>query len=146
PEAAIQAFLHMVQYRRNQELLYETPEAMPEAWQPNTQRVRQIIARARSESRTLLNEAEAKELLAAYGLPVVHSLPCRTMEAAVQAAAQVGFPVVLKLLSSTVTHKSDVGGVVLNIANEAGVCAAFDAIRASVTKKVSAEAFEGVTV
>jgi acetyltransferase len=146
PEAAIQAFLHMVQYRRNQELLYERPETTPENWQPNTQRVRQIVARARSDGRALLNESEAKELLAAYGLPVVPSVPCRTMEAAVQAAAQIGFPVVVKLLSSTVTHKSDVGGVVLNVTGEAGVCSAFDAIRAGVSKKVSPEAFGGVTV
>jgi acetyltransferase len=146
PEAAIQAFLHMVQYRRNQELLYERPEAAAEDWQPQARRVREIIARARAENRTLLNEAEAKELLSCYGLPVVPSVACRTMEAAVQAAAQIGFPVAVKLLSSTVTHKSDVGGVVLNVAGEAGVCAAFDAIRAKVTKAVGADAFEGVTV
>ncbi len=146
PEAAIHAFLHMVQYRRNQELLYERPEALPEDWQPAGERVKAIIARARAEKRNLLNEAEAKELLASYGLPVVLSVPCATMEEAVKAAKQVGFPVVLKLLSSTVTHKSDVGGVVLNVADEAGVCSAFDAIRRNVTRKVGAEAFEGVTV
>jgi acetyltransferase len=146
PEAAVGAFLHMVQFRRNQELLYETPEALPESWQPHAQRVRGVFARARSESRALLNEAEAKEVLAAYGLPVVPSVPCRTMEEAVQAAAQVGFPVAVKLLSTTLTHKSDVGGVVLNVADEAAVCAAFDAIRGQVSKKVSPSAFEGVTV
>jgi acetyltransferase len=146
PEAAVGAFLHMVQYRRNQELLYGRPEALPEGWQPDTVRVRQIIQAARAGGRTLLNEAEAKDLLAAYGLPVVLALPCRTMEAAVHAVAQVGYPVVLKLLSSTVTHKSDAGGVMLNLHDEASVCAAFDAIRDSVTRKVSAEAFEGVTV
>jgi acetyltransferase len=146
PEGAVRAFLNMVQYRRNQELLYQTPEAMPANWQPHTQRVKQILARARAEGRPLLNEAEAKELLVAYGLPVVPSIPCKTMEAAVQAATQIGFPVVVKLLSSTITHKSDVGGVVLNITTEAGVCSAFDAIRAVVSKKISPEAFEGVTV
>jgi acetyltransferase len=146
PEAAIHAFLHMVQYHRNQELLYERPEALPETWHPASERVRAIIARARAEKRTMLNEAEAKELLAAYGLPVVHSVPCATMEEAVRAAKQVGFPVVLKLLSSTVTHKSDVGGVKLNLADEAAVCSAFDAIRGSVTRKVGVHAFEGVTV
>lgn len=146
PEAAIHAFLHMVQYRRNQELLYERPQAMPENWHPNPERVRRVIAQARAERRTMLNEAEAKELLAAYGLPVVPSVPCRTMEQAVLAASQLGFPVVVKLLSSTVTHKSDVGGVMLNVPDEAGVCAAYDAIRASVSKRVSADAFEGVTI
>jgi acetyltransferase len=64
----------------------------------------------------------------------------------VQAAAQVGFPVAVKLLSTTLTHKSDVGGVVLNVADEAAVCAAFDAIRGQVSKKVGPSAFEGVTV
>lgn len=146
PEAAIRAFLHMVQYRRNQELLYETPASAPDNWQPHAQRVKQIFTRARAESRTLLNEAEAKEVLAAYGLPVVPSVPCKTMEEAVQAASQIGFPVVVKLLSTTVTHKSDVEGVKLNVADEAAVCAAYDAIRASVSKRISPEAFEGVTV
>lgn len=146
PEAAIRAFLHMVQYRRNQELLYERPEAMPEDWRPDGERVRQIIARARLERRKLLDEAEAKELLAAYGLPVVRSVACRTMEEAVKAAKQIGFPVVLKLLSTKLTHKSDVGGVMLNLADEPAVCSAFDAIRANVTRKASADCFEGVTV
>jgi acetyltransferase len=68
------------------------------------------------------------------------------MESAVQAAKQMSFPVVLKLLSSTVTHKSDVGGVLLNLNDEAAVCAGFDAIRAKVSKRVAPEAFEGVTV
>jgi acetyltransferase len=146
PEAAIRAFLHMVQYRRAQELLYETPEAMPQNWQPNTARVREIIAQARSENRTLLNEAEAKQILAAYGLPVVPSIACRTMEEAVQKAVQIGYPVVLKLLSSKITHKSDVVGVQLNLRDETAVCAAFDTIRANVTRRGTAAAFEGVTV
>lgn len=146
PEAAIRAFLHMVQYRRNQELLYEAPKALPENWMPNAVKVRELIARARAEDRTLLDEAEAKELLLAYGLPVLPSVACRTMQEAVQAAKKVGFPVVLKLLSRTVTHKSDVGGVKLNITDEAGVCAAFDSIRAAVMQKVVPSAFEGVTV
>ncbi|MGL4553726.1 MAG: acetate--CoA ligase family protein, partial [Gemmataceae bacterium] len=146
PEAAIRAFLHMVQYRRNQELLYEAPSAQPENWSPDGDKVRALIAAARAEGRTLLDEAEAKELLLAYGLPVLPSLPCRTMEEAVAAAKKVGFPVVVKLLSRTVTHKSDVGGVKLNVTDEPAVCAAFDAIRASVTRKVDAAAFDGVTV
>jgi acetyltransferase len=146
PEAAIHAFLAMVQYQDNQQLLYERPEALPENWQPDAAAVRAVFAKARSENRTLLNEAEAKQVMAAYGLPVVKSLACRTMETAVQAAAQVGYPVAVKLLSGTVTHKSDVGGVVLNVADEAGVCAAFDAVRAAVSQRVSPAAFEGVTV
>src|SRR5579884_2270834 len=69
PESAIRAFLHMVQYRRNQELLYETPAALPEDVTPDTQRVQQIFAQARAAGRTLLTEVEAKQVLAAYGAP-----------------------------------------------------------------------------
>jgi acetyltransferase len=146
PEAAIRAFLHMVQYKRNQELLYERPMALPQDWQPNSVRVRQVIEAARAEKRTLLNEAEAKEILAAYGLPVVPAVPCRTMSEAVAAARKTGYPVVVKLLSSVVTHKSDVGGVRLNLADEADVCAAFEAIRNGLYRRNMPEAFDGVTV
>ncbi len=146
PEAAIKAFLHMVQYRRNQELLYERPEAIPDNGQPRPEVVRALIDKARQEGRTILNEAEAKEALIAYGLPVLPSIACRSMEAAVQAAQQVGFPAVLKLLSSTITHKSDVGGVELNLLDEAAVCAAYDTIRGKVGRAAGQEAFEGVTV
>ena len=145
PESAIRAFLHMVQYRRNQELLYETPEAIPEETL-DQERVRAILRTARGEERTLLTEAEAKEVLAAYRIPVTPTVPCRTAEEAVAAAGRIGYPVVLKLLSRTITHKSDVGGVQLNLANEAAVRQAFEAIRAGVARVGKAEAFEGVTV
>src|SRR5262249_36221664 len=105
-----------------------------------------VLARARADNRALLNEAEAKELLAAYGLPVVPAIPCRTMEEAASAAARIGYPVVVKLLSSTITHKTDVGGVKLNLQDKAEACAAFEAIRAGLQKMGKAEGFEGVTV
>jgi acetyltransferase len=163
PEDAIRAFLHMVQYRRNQELLYETPPAMPEDWRPDAARVRRIIADARAAGRTLLTEAEAKDLLAAYGLPVTPAVACRTADEATAAARRIGFPVVLKLLSTRLTHKSDVGGVQLNLADDKAVRDAFDRIRANVATVgdalrespanrgaigplSAADAFEGVTV
>ncbi|MFM7149020.1 MAG: GNAT family N-acetyltransferase [Gemmataceae bacterium] len=136
----------MVQYRRNQELLYETPEAMPENWQPQSAVARQILDKVQAENRTLLNEVEAKQFLAAYGIPVVPSVACSTMEETASSAQKMGFPVVLKLLSNTVTHKSDVGGVMLNLKTEEEVCKAFHRIRENVTQKVNAKAFEGVSV
>ena len=72
PEAGIAAFLNMVQYERNQTLLYETPEAMPEDWSPDSTKVRQVIEQARGEGRRLLTETEAKVVLAAYRIPVTH--------------------------------------------------------------------------
>ena len=146
PEAAVRAFLHMVQYRRNQELLYETPPALREDWAPDAERVRRLIAAARSAGRTLLTEVEAKEVLAAYGIPVVPTVPCRSAEEAVAAANRLGYPVVLKLLSETVTHKSDVGGVQLNLLDAESVRQAFDTIRQNLKAHFHELGFEGVTV
>ncbi|MBI1914830.1 MAG: bifunctional acetate--CoA ligase family protein/GNAT family N-acetyltransferase [Planctomycetes bacterium] len=146
PESAIRAFLHMVQYRRNQELLYETPEAIAEDTSPDEKRVRSVVAAVRAENRTLLTEAEAKEVLSAYGIPVTPTVPCRSVDEAITAAGRIGYPVVLKLLSRTITHKSDVGGVQLNLVNEQAVRQAFEAIWAGVARAVYAGAFEGVTV
>jgi acetyltransferase len=148
PEAAIRAFLHMVQYRRNQELLYQTPEALPEGEPPDAARARRVIDAARAAGRLLLNEAEAKEVLAAYGVPVVPTCACRSAAEAVEAARRLGYPVVLKLLSSTITHKSDVGGVRLDLCDDEAVRGAFEAIRAAVARHApeAPAAFEGVTV
>jgi acetyltransferase len=146
PEDAIQAFLHMVQYRRNQELLYERPAASPEDWKPDSDKARQILQQVRAGQRTILNEAEAKELLSAYDVPVVPTVACATMNEAVAAARRIGYPVVVKLLSSQVTHKSDVGGVRLGLNDEADVCAAFEGIRNNLQRRNQPEAFEGVTV
>jgi acetyltransferase len=145
PEAAVRAFLHMVQYHRSQELLYETPEALPEDGAPDQARVRIALAAARAAGRTLLTEVEAREVLAAYGIPVTPAVPCRTADAAVTAARQLGYPVVLKLLSPTITHKTDVGGVQRNLPDDAAVRAAFAAIQANVAGRGPA-AFDGVTV
>lgn len=144
PEAAIGAFLHMVQYRHNQELLYERPEAIPGDVHPDTARVQKVFEKVRQAGRTLLTEAEAKEVLGAYGVPVTPTIPCASADEAVTAARRLGYPVVLKLHSTTLTHKSDVGGVQLDLASEAAVRAAFERIRDGVAGRPGA--FEGVTV
>jgi acetyltransferase len=151
PEAAVKAFLHMVQYRRNQELLYEMPAALPEDWRPDQKKVAGVIAQARAAERTLLTEVEAKELLAAYGIPVVPTQVARGADEAVKLAKRFGYPVVLKLWSDVITHKSDVGGVHLNLTDADAVRAAFTAIernmRAYATaKEMSGVEFQGVTV
>jgi acetyltransferase len=153
PEAAIDAFLHMVQYRRAQELLYEQPEALPEDWRPNQARVRAIID-AVKPPRRLLTEFEAKELLACYGIPTVPTVNAKTADEAVAAAKKFGYPVVLKLWSEIITHKTDAGGVMLNIADGDGARKAFAAIQKnardySTAKNLRApneELFLGVTV
>jgi acetyltransferase len=146
PEDAIQAFLHLVQYRHNQELLYETPPALPAEGPPDQDSIRRIFDQARAEGRTLLDEFEAKAVLAAYDLAVVPTHPAQDADEAVRAAGRIGYPVVLKLRSRTITHKSDVGGVQLNLLDGDEVRQAFHQIRANVEGKHAPEDFDGVTV
>jgi acetyltransferase len=146
PESAVQAFLHMVQYRRNQELLYETPEALSGEAVLDADNVRAVLDDVRRDERTLLTEPEAKRVLAAYGIPVTPTDACGTVEEAVEAGRRCGFPVVLKLLSNTITHKTDVGGVELDLRDEAAVRNAFQAIRARLVERGQVEAFDGVSV
>src|SRR5205814_2244351 len=89
---------------------------------------------------------EAKELLAAYDIPVANAVRVHTTDDAVAAARQAGYPVVLKLLSQTITHKSDVGGVQLNLADDEAVRSAFHTIQANVARHGTDTDFDGVTV
>jgi acetyltransferase len=146
PEAAIHAFLNMVQYRRNQEQLYETPEAMPEGWALDHETIRRILRTARDAGRTLLTEVEAKEVLTAAGIPVSPAVTAASAPGAVAAARQLGYPVVLKLHSEQVTHKSDVGGVQLNLMDDDAVRDAFHRIQANLAAHRPDVRFEGVSV
>src|SRR5689334_4657268 len=148
PDTAARAFNYMWQYSYNLKGLYETP-AMPEDsadWTPDRRLVDEIIRRARGEGRTILTEFESKQLLAAYGIPTAATYIATDAAAAVKAAENIGYPVVLKLYSETITHKTDVGGVQLNLQSAAGVEKAYNAIQKSVTEKVGAQHFQGVTV
>lgn len=144
PEAGVRAFLHMIQFRRNQELLYETPAALPEDWVPDSARVQRVITAARAAGRTLLTEFEAKEVLAAYDIPTVPTVIARTADEAVAAAERNGFPVVLKLLSETITHKTDAGGVLLSVPDAAAVRRGFTTIQQNADHYMKAHALQGV--
>ena len=115
PEQAATGFLQGMQYRRNQEILFETPSAAAEAFAPNTAAVRTIIDAALREQRPMLSEPEAKAVLRGYGIAVVETRIAADADAAARAATELGYPVVLKILSPDISHKSDVGGVVLDI-------------------------------
>jgi acetyltransferase len=148
PDTAARAFNYMWQYSYNLRGLYETP-AMPEDsadWTPDRKLVDGILGRVRAEGRTILTEFESKQVLAAYGIPVAATYIATDAAAAVKAAEKIGFPVVLKLYSETITHKTDVGGVQLNLRDAVAVDNAFNAIQKSVTEKVGAQHFQGVTV
>ena len=115
PEDAVGAFLQLVNYRRNQELLMQTPRALPMQL-ADRERARGAVETVLAEGRRMLTEPEAKALLAAYGIPVVETHCAANADEAARLAAQIGFPVALKILSPDVTHKSDVGGVALGLA------------------------------
>jgi acetyltransferase len=148
PDTAARAFNYMWQYSYNLKGLYETP-AMPEDsadWMPDRKLVQDTIQRVRAEGRTILTEFESKQILASYGIPIAATYIATDAAAAVKAARQIGFPVVLKLYSETITHKTDVGGVQLNLDSAEAVERAFQAIRKSVAEKAGAQHFQGVTV
>nr|WP_256995559.1 GNAT family N-acetyltransferase [Halomicronema hongdechloris] len=106
----------------------------------------EIIQAAQAHQRILLTEFESKQILSAYGIATVASRIALTAEEAVAWAEAIGYPVVVKLLSQTLTHKTDVGGVKLNLQDPAAVRQAFDAIATTVAEKAGAEHFQGVTV
>ena len=145
PDTAVRAFEYMWKYSYNLRGLYETP-VLTEEETINPSAAAEIIDRARSEDRPILTEFESKQVLKAYGIPVVDTKVAATEEEAAAAAREIGFPVVLKLNSLTITHKTEVGGVKLNLTSEAAVRDAFRAIQASVTGKAGAQHFAGVSV
>src|SRR5664280_1371395 len=147
PDSAVRAFNYMWRYSYNLKGLYETP-ALPQHADAAVQRgiAEHIIQQARQSGRTILTEYESKQLLKAYDIPTVDTRIAVTEQEALQAAEEIGYPIVLKLYALTITHKTDVGGVQLNLHDAGAVKTAFQAIKQSVTEKVGAEHFQGVTV
>jgi acetyltransferase len=148
PDTAAKAFNYMWRYSYNLKGLYETP-SLPEdtaECTPNRALAGDIIRKARQSGRTILTEAESKDLLASYCIPTVQTLVAASEAEAVQFADKIGYPVVLKLYSETITHKTDVGGVQLNLQDSDAVRGAWRKIQVSVTEKVGAQHFQGVTV
>jgi acetyltransferase len=121
PEQAVRAFLYLVRYRRARELLSQTPPSIPEAFVPDTAVVADLVGAALAEGRSALTELEAKRVLSAYGVPVVATVRVQTPEEAAAVAAEIDGPVVVKILSPDIGHKSDVGGVVLDLNGPAAV-------------------------
>lgn len=145
PDEAVRAFMHLVDYRRNQDLLLETPAA-GERTTPDRAAVRAIIAGALAEKRKVLTEPEAKNVLVAYGIPTVATRIAASPDEAAEAARAIGKAVVLKILSPDITHKSDVGGVHLDLATPAAVAEAATAMLAAVKKHAPAARITGFSV
>jgi acetyltransferase len=148
PDTAARAFTYMWRYTYNLRGLYETPSLVegPERPVETRKLVSEFVEKVRASGRTMLNEFEAKRLLADYGIPVSDTRAASIEHEAVALASEIGYPVVLKLLSNTIAHKTDVDGVRLRLQNEDQVRRAFRGIQAAVTEKAGAQHFLGVTV
>ena len=148
PDTAARAFTYMWRYTYNLRGLYETP-ALIEASEPDANarsKADELVQRIRTSGRTILNEFEAKRLLSFYRIPVVDTRIAESEDDAIALAAEIGYPVALKLLSNTIAHKTDVDGVRLSLQTADQVRGAFRSIRTSVTEKAGAQHFGGVTV
>lgn len=148
PDTAAHVFNLMWRYSYNLRGIYETPTLPDNCGEEKCDRVlaETIIRTVRQTGRTILTEYESKQLLSAYGIPTVDTRIATTPEEAVDLAEKIGYPVVLKLYSETITHKTDVGGVRLLLKDAETVRGAYNGIKTSVTEKAGAEHFLGVTV
>lgn len=130
PRAAVQAFMRMVQYQRNQALLMETPPSLPEAFTPDIATARTLLARALADGRRRLDTAEALNLLTAYGLPVIETWSASTPDEAAAIAAQQCGPLVLKILAPEVAHPALLGGM-------ASILSTPDAVRQAAQERLT---------
>jgi acetyltransferase len=146
PEEAVGAFMQAVSYQRNQRQLMEVPSSLPEAFVPDIARVRAILGEALEAGRTLLSELEAKEVLAAYCIPVVTTKIAGTIADAQRVAAELGFPIALKILSPDITHKSDVGGVALDIASDSQLQSSAELMLQRCRERLPGARIDGFTV
>lgn len=129
PEPAVEVFAHLSAYYRNQRLLMQVPGPITSHIEPDVQAARNIIAGVMQEDRKVLTGVESKTVLSAFHIPVANTMIARSMGEAVLIAREMGFPVAVKINSPDITHKSDVGGVMLNLSNVEEVRTAYQKIQ-----------------
>lgn len=146
PEASVEAFGYLAAYKRNQELLFQVPGTLSEQSEPDPAGARLIIEGALAEGRDVLTTLESKALLSAFRIPVMHTVESRSANEALVAAESVGFPVVMKVSSKTLSHKSDIGGVRLNINSAQMVRNVFKEMTQAVQQNAPGATLDGITV
>ncbi len=146
PEQAIGAFMTLSDYSENQQMLYETPREVPVSFQYDRHELRAKYLKDIFPKAKILNEDDSKMLVNDYGIDTTHPTPAATEDEAVKIAKKKGYPVVLKIYSPDITHKSDVGGVALNIKNEDMVRANFRNMIKTASEKRPDARIDGVTV
>lgn len=115
PEDAVRAYMYMYEYTRSLANLYETPADILPEFEPDRDTVKKVFLEVAHNGRSILSEPEAKSVLDAYQIPAVKTMVATTPEECSKAAEEIGFPVAIKILSHDITHKSDVGGIALNV-------------------------------
>lgn len=146
PERAVEAFSYLARHRRNTRLALEVPGPRSAAGDGAIEAAQGIIARVIGEGRDMLSDMESKQLLDAFGIPVNRTFEAADPASACEAAAEIGFPVAMKISSPDISHKSDIGGVRLGISGEAAVRAAFGEIIGNATAALPEARIRGVTV
>ena len=146
PEHAVKTYLYMYQYGKNLQLLYETPAELSVDQAPPKHHLKALIRRTVQEGRTLLNEDESKKLLKDYGIPVSRSYITANIDDALASARETGYPVVLKIVSPDITHKTDVGGVVTGISSDDQLRDEYDRLIRRVKERRPEAVISGVSV
>ncbi len=146
PELAVETFSFIAAFYRNQKMLMQLPEPLSHHADPDTEGARLLIENVMAEGRTILSEMESKSLLSAFRIPVAQTIVARTSADALMIAQQLGYPVAMKIHSPDITHKSDVGGVRLNLANGPEVRAAYHDMLDRVRKMRPDARIEGVAI
>ena len=146
PEPAVEVFSHLSAYYRNQKLLMQMPGPLSHHVEPDVESARLIIESAMQEHRKVLSEMESKALLSAFNIPVAHTMVAHSPTEALLIAQQLGFPVAMKVNSPDITHKTDAGGVILNLNNAHEVRAAFQHIVDNVQHSRPNARVDGVSI
>ena len=146
PEKAVRAFMHLVSYARNLAFLHETPRQIPLSFGTDRERMRGLFDTIIAEGQEILSETDSKALLDAYQIPVTKPVVAGTAEDAVAAARKAGYPVVMKIDSPQITHKTDVGGVILNLASDEAVPHAYEKMTVQAKEKRPDATILGVTI
>lgn len=146
PEQAVRAFMTLVEYSRNLETLYETPRDIPVEFSEERKKIRSEFRTIIKNKNEILSEENSKKLLSAYNIPVSIPVPAKTAEEAIKTANEISYPVVFKILSPDITHKSDSGGVITEINSDETALMSFNKIMESVKEKMPDAVIEGVSV
>jgi len=146
PEEAVKTYLNMYNYSRNLALLYEAPSELSLADAPPKFHLKALIKRVVKDGRILLTEEESKDFLSIYGIPVTVPYLCHDIEEAIYTAERIQYPVVLKIVSQDIVHKSDVGGVIIGIKSEEDLRREYKQMLVNVNEKAPQAVIAGITV